>query len=123
MTKIIVDTGIFYALLDKDDRYHQQAQAEMHTAIAQKLSLYAVYPVIIESYSLILYRLGFETAQRFLKYSQDCITLLNPTPEQYEKAQLELAKHPDQKITLVEAITATVAAEKNLLVWSYDFSF
>lgn len=95
----------------------------MNTAIAQKLSLYSVYPVIIESYSLILYRLGFETAQRFLKYSQDCITLLNPTPEQYEKAQLELAKYPDQKITLVDAITVIVSAETNSLVWLYDFHF
>lgn len=123
MKGLIVDTGVFYALLDSDDSYHKQAQAELNQVIRQNLKLYTSFPVLLESYSLILYRLGFIVAQDFLKYCDDCIEIINPVPEQYQKAQLKITQYPDQKITLVDAITAILSEEEQLLVWSYDFHF
>jgi predicted nucleic acid-binding protein len=39
MKGLIVDTGVFYALLDADDSYHKQAQAELNQIILKLLKI------------------------------------------------------------------------------------
>jgi predicted nucleic acid-binding protein len=45
MKGLIIDTGVFYALLDKSDTYHQRSQAELKLVIQQDLTLYVSFPV------------------------------------------------------------------------------
>jgi hypothetical protein len=91
MIGVLADTVIFYALLDEKDTHHQRAQLEL-----QK---------IVESYSLLLYRLRFPSAQEFVDYCLDSVEFINPTPEDYLQAKDKASRYPDQTITLTQVAT------------------
>ena len=59
---IFVDTSAFYALLDRDDRYHQQAKPFWADLLDRDVTLMTSNYVVAETVSLLQYRLGFEAA-------------------------------------------------------------
>jgi predicted nucleic acid-binding protein len=120
MIGVLADTVIFYALLDEKDTHHQRAQLELQKIVESKTTIYVSFPIFLEAYSLLLYRLGFPSAQEFVDY---CLEFINPTPEDYLQANDKASKYPDQTITLVDAITAVLSERLNLPVWSYDYHF
>ncbi|PZV23075.1 MAG: hypothetical protein DCF12_19695 [Snowella sp.] len=81
------------------------------------------FPVYIETYSLLLYRLGFEQATRFSQNCLESTNLLNPTEKQYLEAIKKVKQFPDQTINIVDALTAILANELNIPVWTYDYHF
>ncbi len=123
MKGIIIDTGVFYALLDKSDTYHQQAQSELNIVIEKNLTIYVSFPVFLETYSLLLYRLGFMTAKAFTDYCDTSVEFINPNQKQYLQAKNKVIQYPDQKITLVDGMTAILSIQMNLDVWTYDYHF
>ena len=62
---VIADTTPLYALVDSSDQYHQKATHEL--SIIQQFNIQVIipYPIVLESYSLVLYRLGNQTAITF----------------------------------------------------------
>ena len=61
-----------------------------------------------------------------MKYSQNCLesaNLLNPTEKQYLEAIKKVQQFPDKTITIVDALTAILANELNIPVWTYDYHF
>ncbi len=50
MSRVVADTGIFYALLDAKDSYHQRAQAEMQKIDATTAVLSAKMNIPIWTY-------------------------------------------------------------------------
>ena len=80
MSRVVVDTGIFYALLDEKDIYHQRSQSEMQRIVDSNTAIYVLFSGFLETYSLLLYRLGFLAAKEFTEYCLDCVEFLNPTP-------------------------------------------
>ena len=53
----------------------------------------------------------------------DGVELLNPTGYDYAEAMQQVTRYPDQRITLVDAVTAIVAERLKLPVWTYDYHF
>jgi predicted nucleic acid-binding protein len=120
---IIADTTPLYGAIDKSDRYHNRAQAELRRIEVDDLTVIIAFPVYIETYSLLLYRLGFEQATRFTQNCLESANLLNPTEDQYFAAIDKARQFPDQTITIVDALTAIISTQLNLPVWSYDYHF
>lgn len=61
-----------------------------------------------------------------LSFSERLITqtnLLNPTSNDYQEALELIARFPDQSITLFDGVTAILARNMNLPVWTYDYHF
>jgi predicted nucleic acid-binding protein len=123
MIGVLADTVIFYALLDEKDTHHQRAQLELQKIVESKTTIYLSFPIFLEAYSLLLYRLGFPSAQEFVDYCLDSVEFINPTSEDYLQAKDKALRYPDQTITLVDAITAVLSERLNLPVWSYDYHF
>jgi len=123
MIGVFADTGIFYALLDHTDTHHQRAQREMQKIIESDAIIYVSFPIFLEAYSLLLYRLGFLAAQEFTDYCLESVELVNPTPEEYLRAKDKASRYPDQTITLVDATTAVLSERMKLPVWTYDYHF
>ena len=74
------------------------------------------FPVYLETYNLLLYRLGTEQAIRF---AQDCIGsvyFINPSQEQYIAVAAKADCFTDQTITLCDAVTAILSEEMKLAV-------
>jgi len=120
---ILADTTPLYGAIDTSDQFHARAQAAIQRIAKEKLIVVVSFPVYIETYSLLLYRLGFEQANRFSQNCLESANLLNPTEEQYLKAIKKVQQFPDQTITIVDALTAILADELNIPVWTYDYHF
>jgi len=120
---IIVDTTPLYGAIDPSDQYHNRAQEEFKGIEAENLTVIISFPVYIETYNLLLYRLGFEQATHFTKNCLESANLINPTNEQYFAAIQKVQQFPDQAITIVDALTAIIATQLNLPVWTYDYHF
>lgn len=123
MKAILADTTPLYGAIDTSDQFHARAQAEIQRIAKEKLIVVVSFPVYIETYSLLLYRLGFEQANRFSQNCLESANLLNLTEEQYLKAIKKVQQFPDQTITIVDALTAILADELNIPVWTYDYHF
>ena len=59
---VIADTVTIYAAFDPSDQYHDRAQVELEQLEQQKLSVIIPYPIVWESYSLVMQRLGTSLA-------------------------------------------------------------
>ncbi|GCL39161.1 hypothetical protein Th970_04442 [Sphaerospermopsis reniformis] len=114
MRAIIADTGPLYAAIDIDDQYHQRSKTQIQRINAENLTILVPFPVYLETYYLLLYRLGTEQA---IKFARDCIEsvyFINPSQEQYIAAAEKAAFFPDQKITLLSAPILVTASSKLL---------
>ena len=123
MKAIIADTTPLYGAIDTSDQYHSRAQAELRRIEAENLTVIIPFPVYVETYSLVLYRLGFEQATHFTQNCLESANLINPTEDQYFAAIEKARQFPDQTITIVDALTAIISTQLNLPVWSYDYHF
>ncbi|NEO87235.1 MAG: PIN domain-containing protein [Spirulina sp. SIO3F2] len=120
---ILADTGPLYALVDPSDRNHQRAQQELQAIERQKRSLMVLSSTLLETYRLVLYRLGTQTALQFAEEIQKGAELYNPQVLDYQQALERLKQYPDQKISLCDAVVAVVAERLGYPVWTYDHHF
>lgn len=123
MRAIIADTGPLYAAVDPDDQYHQRSQTELVKINQEKLAIIVSYPVYLETHKLILQWLGFSQALTFADNIRQTANLINPIDTDYEAAVKLVAKFPDQDITLCDAVTAILANQLKVPVWTYDYHF
>jgi predicted nucleic acid-binding protein len=120
---VIADTGPLYAAVDPDDQYHRRAQRELKRLVSDRHELVIAYPTLLESYTLLLYRLGREIATTWLDEVLTGAAFVNPTPEDYRDAAKKVRAFTDQKITLFDAAVAVLGSRLGLKVWTYDHHF
>ncbi len=123
MRAVLADTGPLYATVDPDDQYHARSQADLEQLDRDNLAVFVPYPVYLEAYSLVLYRLGSEKAILFAQEIIEGADLINPSQSDYLAATQLTTRFPDQRITLFDAVTAVMSERLNLPVWTYDYHF
>lgn len=123
MRAIVADTGPLYAAFDPSDQYHTQAQEQLRRPEQEDLAVIVPYSIALEAYSLVLQRFRPDVALNFLQNLVNGAELLNPTVNNYLAAMERVARYPDQRITLFDAVTATIAQRLKLPVWTYDYHF
>jgi predicted nucleic acid-binding protein len=119
---VLADTGPLYAANDEGDAHHQRALRELKALARDRREVLIAYPILLEAYSLLLFRLGRNAASRWLMEVSDA-SLVNPLPEDYSRAFTTVQTLTDQRITLVDATVAALAARLQLEVWTYDHHF
>ncbi|SRR5712692_9850844 len=67
MTAVFVDTGAFYAALNRKDGYHREAVQLFTRAVEQEWQLVTSNFVVAETHALILTRLGRDLATDWLR--------------------------------------------------------
>ena len=120
---VLADTGPLYAAVDPNDAYHRRAQDELRRLGAGRYEVTIAYPTLLETYSLVLYRLGLMAASNWLEEVLTGSTLLNPTPDDYMDAVQRIAALPDQSITLFDGAVAVLSDRLELKIWTYDYHF
>ncbi len=123
MNRVLADTGPLYALIDPDDRYHEQARRQLGQLSAPDFEVIVPQPILLEAYTLILRKLGTATAHLWLREISAGVALLNPTAQDYEDARDRLTRYPDQTITLFDSTLASLSQRLEIPVWTYDFHF
>ncbi len=120
---LIADTGPLYAAVDPDDQYHWRAQRELKRLRQERRRLIVAYPTLLESYTLVLYRIGSAAAITWLQQVRRGTVFLNPVAVDYQEAASKVARFKDQKITLFDATVAVLAERFGLRIWTYDHHF
>jgi predicted nucleic acid-binding protein len=119
---VLADTGPLYAANDEGDEHHQRALRELKELARDRREVLIAYPIVLEAYSLLLYRLGRNAASAWITEAA-VASFVNPTPEDYGRAYTTVRTLTDQSITLVDATIAALATRLGLAVWTYDHHF
>ena len=117
---VLADTGPLYALADPSDQYHRRAQTELEAIVAKDLRIAVGYPVLCESHTLVLRRLGGGYSRRWLAEMLEGAAMVNSEPTDYLAAASILDRLPDQPITLADAV---LSRRLRMPVWSFDRHF
>jgi predicted nucleic acid-binding protein len=119
---VLADTGPLYAANDEGDAHHPLALRQLKELARDRREVLVAYPILLEAYSLLLYKLGRHAASHWLAEVSDA-SFLNPAPEDYARGLIMVQALPDQSITLVDATLAALATRMGLDVWTYDHHF
>jgi predicted nucleic acid-binding protein len=120
---VLADTGPLYAAVDPDDGYHKQSQQELLRLARDKREVLVAWPTLLETYTLVLYRLGIAAASRWLSSILETAIVVNPIAEDYRTAVKVVRRFADQSITLFDATVATLATRLKIEIWTYDHHF
>jgi len=119
---VLADTGPLYAANDEADAHHQRALRELRELARGRHEVLITYPVLLECYSLILFRLGGKAATDWLAEMSDA-SFVNPLQEDFGRAFGTVQAFADQRLTLVDATVAALALRLKVMVWTYDHHF
>lgn len=123
MRAVLADTGPLYALVDTDDALHERARNELTVLKSEKRRVIVATPVLMECYSLVLYRLGITTAQGWLAEIDPGTGQLTPLTDDVQAAGDLVRRYPDQDITLFDALLSVLATRLHVPVWTFDHHF
>ena len=123
MSAILADSGPLYALAIPSDEHHIQAQRDSQRMRQQQLDVVVAYPVLIETYHLLLRRVPLATAHGWLTQIMTRGSFVNPRDEDYLEASQRVRRYRDQQLTLVDAIVAVLSERAGVPVWTYDHHF
>ena len=120
---VLADTGPLYAAQDPDDAHHRRSQDELARLRTQNLKVVVPYPILLESYSLVLRKLGIREAHAFLTQSVSTSILTNATTEDYQDASARVFPYQDQDITLFDTVLAAMSDRLEASIWTFDHHF
>jgi predicted nucleic acid-binding protein len=123
MPAVLADTGPLYAAVDPSDQFHRRARAELGDFENRSLTVWIAYPTLLETYTLVLRRLGMQAAHRWIEEILAGAALMNPSPRDYAEAARSVRGYADQPLTLFDAVLATLSRRLELPVWTYDHHF
>src|SRR5437660_8360517 len=99
---VLSDTGPLYAANDEGDEHHHLALRHLKELARDRREVLIAYPILLEAYSLLLFKLGRNAAAGWLAEVADA-SFVNPIPEDYARAATTVKILADQSITLVDA--------------------
>ncbi len=120
---VLADTGPLYAARDPDGNLHGRSQDELRRLRAQNLKVVVPYPILLESYSLMMRKLGNREAHAFLAQSSSTSILANANAEDYQDASVRILPYRDQDISLFDAVLAAMSDRLKAPVWTFDHHF
>ena len=112
---ILIDTGVFYALLDKGDVNHLDAVAVMaHTLEGKFGKAYTTDYVVLETTLLLKSRLGAEAVKAMIDFlNRSGISILVVDEPIFRKA-LELLIEMPERLSLCDAASVVLIKELNI---------
>jgi len=115
---VLLDSGALFALMSEGDQYHELAQTFFEILISERIPLYTTNAVILETYRLILHKLGIQKALDFLEQwlsDPTLMTIERMSVEDEENAREVVRKYSDQDISLTDAVNFAVMSRKGIL--------
>ena len=120
---VLADTGPLYAARDPSDTHHDRAHDELARLQAQNLKVVVPYPILLESYSLVLRKLGNRQAHALLAEVTSTSILANATIEDYQDASVTILPYRNQDLTLFDTLLAAMSDRLESPVWTFDHHF
>jgi predicted nucleic acid-binding protein len=124
-TLVFVDTGAHYALADARDPDHREAVRLLQQIVRLRYALATSNFVLSEVYTLLLKRLGWETAIRYVEELRAGSTqVLSVSTEDEERAWEILRRYQDQDFSYVDATSFALMERLGIQVFfAFDSHF
>ncbi len=119
---VLADSGPLFAANDEGDEHHRRSLEQLKELARDRRDVLIAYPILLEAYSLLLFKLGKHAASAWLAEVAEA-SFVNPTPEDYARGITTARALADQRITLVDATLAALSWRLGLEVWTYDHHF
>jgi predicted nucleic acid-binding protein len=119
---VLADTGPLYAANDEADEHHRRALLQLAELARDRREVLIPYPILLETYSLLLFKLGRNVASGWLTEVANA-SFVYPTPQDYARGITTVQALADQNITLIDATVAALASRLAVEVWTYDHHF
>lgn len=121
---VLVDTSALIALLNREDRYHDDATLVWRRLVLQDEPVICTNYVVVEAIALVQRRLGLAAVRRLL---QDLIPWLSiewVQPEIHEVAITALLAANRRGLSIVDFVSFEVARRKRVsAIFAYDRDF
>ncbi len=120
--KVFLDTAPLYGLLDARDQYHQRALAIFGGAQKAGDTLLCPLPTALELHGLLVKRKPSDpgAAHKALRGVVAAYLPVFPTQANTDAATELLARFGDQRITLTDALLASMAVQGDARVLTFD---
>ena len=115
MNRVFVDTGGFYAALNRRDAHHRDAARLLRRAQREQWLLFTTNFVLAESHALILVRMGREQAWAFLQAivtGQANVIRAEEADERRARAIIE--RYQDKTFSYCDAVSFAVMERLNI---------
>ena len=120
---VIADSTPLYALVDSDDQYARRAHAQLQVIHAEDILVAVPIPILMETHTLILRRLGVQRAQAWIQEIVEASFTPHSNAEDVRQAVEVIRRYSDQPITLTDAVVAAMCQRLRFPVWTYDHHF
>jgi len=120
---IILDTSALLALLDFDDKFHEQASDAYDRLLRAHASLWITSYLRVETSALVHARLGFEPLRRLMASLDAVVTTLWLEQSLHTAAWREFVARQGQRLSFVDCTTLLVARGLDAAVFSFDTDF
>jgi predicted nucleic acid-binding protein len=127
--KVFVDTGAFYALMDRNDPYFVVANKIWSELIKVGSVFYISNYILSETYTLLRYKISYEVAEKYLEVIKECqeknrIKIKYAQPQVEEEAQKLLLRLKEHDLSYTDAISfAMLKAFDVKKAFSFDAHF
>ena len=120
---VLVDTSAFYARLDKNDQWYQQALQGFNQLVQERRPAYTTNLVVAETYTLALGRLGYSMAQQWLEALRS-INLLFQRQEHHSLVQRTLERYSGRGFSYTDAFSFVAMEETGIrIAFAFDRHF
>lgn len=106
MKSIFIDTSVFYAVLNKKDKYHKKAKEFFLTASKRNLHFITSNFVVAETHALLLNRVGRDIALLWLKAVPAIIVRATETDE--ERAKEIILTYMDKDFSYCDTVSFSI---------------
>jgi predicted nucleic acid-binding protein len=124
--QVLVDTGAFYALQVRGDRWHAHATRALKLAVARRTRLLTTNHVIGECYTLLMKTHGNAAAWRFFDTlgRSGRLEILHVDAKLEAQAWKLLRQYSDQSFSFVDATSFAVMRSRRLkFAFAFDVHF
>lgn len=123
--RVLVDTGAWYALADKQDTNHEPAAAIQRLLIAQRPRLFTTNYIVDETYTLLRTRLSQLSAVRFLDdLRASTVTLIRVTAADEATTEALLRRFVDKRFSYTDATSFVVMERLGIpAAFTFDRNF
>lgn len=120
---VILDTSALLALLDLDDKFHNQASDAYDRLLHAQARLWITSYLRVETTALVHARLGFEPLRRLMASLDAIVTTLWIEQSLHAAAWGEFVARQGQRLSFVDCTTLLVARGLRAAVFSFDTDF
>jgi len=124
--RVFTDTSAYYAVANESDTNHPAARTILQRLVAQRRRQFTTNFVVAESHALILVRLGYRQAIRFLESIErtPTTTAVRVSARDERRAREIIARYDDKRFTYTDATSFAVMERLHIAVaFAFDRNF